>query len=66
VYAITPSLTATCYAAESNDYYSPYKKDVDVCVEKHHNIGTNDFLVGLVEEHEKTACMIRVHLEGKQ
>lgn len=40
--------------------------DADACDEKYHDMGTNDFLIGLVEEHEKMAWMIRVHLEGKQ
>lgn len=39
--------------------------DADECDEKHHDMGTNDFLVGLVEQHEKIAWMIRAHIEGR-
>lgn len=38
--------------------------DADECDEKYHDMGTNDFLVGLVEQHEKIAWMIRAHIEG--
>jgi starvation-inducible DNA-binding protein len=41
------------------------RTDADACAEKYHDMGTNDFLIGLVEEHEKMAWMIRAHLEGK-
>ncbi|MGH7390758.1 MAG: Dps family protein [Candidatus Rokuibacteriota bacterium] len=40
------------------------RKDADTVVEKHGDAGTNDFLVGLMEEHEKTAWMLRAHLAG--
>lgn len=32
-------------------------------VEKHGDAGTEDFLVGIMEEHEKTAWMLRAHLK---
>ncbi len=38
--------------------------DVDACADRYHDIGTNDFLVGLMEQHEKIAWMIRAHIEG--
>lgn len=41
------------------------RMDADACDEKYHDMGTNDFLIGLMERHEKTAWMIRAHLEGK-
>ena len=31
--------------------------------EKHHDMGTNDFLTGLMEKHEKMAWMLRAFLE---
>ncbi|MEK6912322.1 MAG: ferritin-like domain-containing protein, partial [Candidatus Thermoplasmatota archaeon] len=34
------------------------------CAEKYEDMGTNDFLTGLVERHEKTAWMLRAMLEG--
>lgn len=35
------------------------RKDLEVCAEKYHDIGTNDFLTGLMEKHEKMAWMLR-------
>ena len=32
-------------------------------VENHGDAGTEDFLVGIIEEHEKTAWMLRSHLK---
>lgn len=40
--------------------------DGDACADKYHDMGTNDFLIGLMELHEKTAWMIRAHVEGTQ
>jgi starvation-inducible DNA-binding protein len=39
--------------------------DLETCVEKYHDAGTNDFLIGLMEQHEKMAWMLRAFLEGK-
>jgi starvation-inducible DNA-binding protein len=39
--------------------------DLETCVEKYHDAGTNDFLTGLMEQHEKMAWMLRAFLEGK-
>ncbi|MCI0454415.1 MAG: DNA starvation/stationary phase protection protein [Candidatus Dadabacteria bacterium] len=39
--------------------------DLEVCADKHHDIGTNDFLTGLMEKHEKMAWMLRAVLEEK-
>jgi len=41
------------------------RTDADACDERYHDLGTNDFLIGLVEQHEKMAWMIRAHIEGK-
>ena len=41
------------------------RKDVDDCANRHHDMGTGDFLTGLMEEHEKTAWMLRSFLEAK-
>lgn len=35
------------------------RKDLDACASKFHDAGTADFLTGLMEEHEKTAWMLR-------
>jgi starvation-inducible DNA-binding protein len=39
--------------------------DLEICVEQYHDAGTNDFLTGLMEQHEKMAWMLRAFLEGK-
>jgi starvation-inducible DNA-binding protein len=33
--------------------------------EKHHDMGTNDFLTGLMEKHEKMAWMLRSFLQAE-
>jgi starvation-inducible DNA-binding protein len=33
--------------------------DVNVCFDKYHDIGSQDFLTGLIEDHEKMAWMLR-------
>ena len=40
------------------------RKDLEVCAEKYHDIGTNDFLTGLMEKHEKMAWMLRSFMEA--
>jgi starvation-inducible DNA-binding protein len=39
--------------------------DLETCAEAYHDAGTNDFLTGLMEQHEKMAWMLRAILEGK-
>lgn len=41
------------------------RMDLETCAERYHDIGTNDFLTGLMEKHEKMAWMLRACLEGK-
>lgn len=38
------------------------RKESAVVGEKHNDAGTEDFLVGLIEQHEKMAWMLRAHL----
>ena len=33
--------------------------------EKYHDMGTNDFLTGLMEKHEKVAWMLRAFLQAE-
>jgi starvation-inducible DNA-binding protein len=40
------------------------RKDLEVCIEKYHDAGTNNFLTDLMNRHEKMAWMLRAHLEG--
>ncbi|MBY0426526.1 MAG: DNA starvation/stationary phase protection protein [Cytophagales bacterium] len=49
-----------------NDHETLIKKlrtDIDDTVSKYQDVGTSDFLTGLMEEHEKMAWMIRSYLE---
>lgn len=39
------------------------REDLVACDEKYGDIGTNDFLTGLMERHEKMAWMLRAFLE---
>ena len=39
------------------------RKNADECEEQYHDMGTNDFLIGIMEKHEKMAWMLRAHLE---
>jgi starvation-inducible DNA-binding protein len=41
------------------------RKSADDCEEKYHDMGTNDFLIGLMQEHEKMAWMLRSYLEER-
>ncbi len=41
------------------------RADADAAASKYHDMGTNDFLTGLMEEHEKMAWMLRSFQEGK-
>jgi starvation-inducible DNA-binding protein len=38
------------------------RKEVDVVGDKFHDVGTNDFITGLIESHEKMAWMLRSYL----
>jgi starvation-inducible DNA-binding protein len=41
------------------------RKDLETCADKYHDMGTNDFLTGLMEQHEKMAWMLRAFLQGE-
>jgi starvation-inducible DNA-binding protein len=38
------------------------REDVATVNDRHHDVGTADFLTGLLEEHEKAAWMLRSFL----
>jgi starvation-inducible DNA-binding protein len=38
------------------------RRDADRCEDEYHDMGTNDFLIGMMEKHEKMAWMLRAHL----
>jgi starvation-inducible DNA-binding protein len=40
------------------------REDLETCAETYHDMGTNDFLTGLMERHEKMAWMLRSFLEA--
>ncbi len=39
------------------------RTDLEACAERYHDVGTNDFLTGLMERHEKMAWMLRSFLQ---
>ncbi len=39
------------------------REDLHACAEQYGDMGTSDFLTGLLEQHEKMAWMLRAHLE---
>ncbi len=39
------------------------RESADLCAEKYKDSGNNDFLIGLMQAHEKTAWMIRSYLK---
>ena len=40
------------------------REDAQMTVEKYHDVGTSDFLTGILEQHEKMGWMLRANLEG--
>lgn len=38
------------------------RKDISNTAEKHRDLGTADFMTGLMEQHEKMSWMLRAHL----
>jgi len=42
------------------------RTDLETAGDRFHDIGTNDFLTGLLERHEKTAWMLRALLAGSR
>jgi starvation-inducible DNA-binding protein len=40
------------------------RRNVDETMDEHHDAGTADFLTAIMEEHEKTAWMVRSHLKN--
>jgi starvation-inducible DNA-binding protein len=40
------------------------RADIETVGERHHDMGTNDFLTGLMAQHEKMVWMLRSFLEG--
>jgi starvation-inducible DNA-binding protein len=42
------------------------REDVDKTADEYHDMGTSDFLTGLMEAHEKMAWMLRAFLEEKE
>ncbi|MCX7752971.1 MAG: DNA starvation/stationary phase protection protein [Blastocatellia bacterium] len=41
------------------------RTDSETCAEKYRDMGTNDFLIELMQRHEKMAWMLRAFLEGE-
>jgi starvation-inducible DNA-binding protein len=41
------------------------RKDIRACDEQYDDMGTSDYLTGLMEKHEKLAWLLRAHLEQR-
>lgn len=41
------------------------RADLETCADRFQDMGTSDFLTGLMEKHEKTAWMLRASLENR-
>ena len=41
------------------------REDVQMTAEKYHDMGTSDFLTGILEQHEKMVWMLRANLDGQ-
>jgi starvation-inducible DNA-binding protein len=41
------------------------RKDLRACDEQYDDMGTSDFLTGLMEKHEKMAWLLRAHIEQR-
>jgi starvation-inducible DNA-binding protein len=41
------------------------RKDLRACDEQYDDMGTSDFLTGLLEKHEKNAWLLRAHIEQR-
>ena len=41
------------------------RTDLETCAEKYHDMGTNDFLIGLMKQHEKMAWMLGAFLQAE-
>jgi starvation-inducible DNA-binding protein len=39
------------------------RKNADECEDKYHDMGTNDFLISIMQKHAKMAWMLRAHLD---
>ena len=39
------------------------RTNADECEDKCHDMGTNDFLISIMQKHEKIAWMVRSHLQ---
>jgi starvation-inducible DNA-binding protein len=49
--------------ADHESVITTLRADVDTVSNDHHDAGTADFLTGLLVQHEKTAWMLRAHLQ---
>lgn len=49
--------------ADHESVASSIRESIGIVGDKYHDVGTEDFLTGLLEKHEKTAWMLRSFLE---
>jgi starvation-inducible DNA-binding protein len=50
--------------ADQENVIRQLRVDLETCADTHQDMGTNDFLTGLMEQHEKMAWMLRAFLAG--
>ena len=60
-----PETDAANLLADHEALIRALRVDLETCADRYHDIGTNDFLTGLMEKHEKMAWMLRAYVEGK-
>jgi len=65
VVKILNALLADEYVLYTKTRIRQLRADSDAAASKYHDAGTNDFLTGLMEKHEKMAWMLRAFQEGK-
>src|SRR5882672_245580 len=59
-----PALTMVAHLqADHEAMIRSLRADLETVMEKHNDAGTNDFLTGLMEKHEKIAWMLRSYTE---
>ncbi len=61
--APSPREMLAALLADHEAIITTLRADIDTVTEEHRDAGTGDFLIGLLVQHEKTAWMLRAHLQ---
>jgi starvation-inducible DNA-binding protein len=54
-----------CSPTSSRTTRRTLRQDLEAADGQHHDMGTHDYLTGLMQRHEKMAWMVRAFLESK-